>query len=296
VALAAGALVAVLVTGGNQTAVPSVAGKPLATAEATLASDGFRWAVVHLDRGISVERPPGIVLRQTPAPNAHAASGSIVHLSVWLTLTNGPNVKVPNLARLDEWQAYNAVVDRGLTAIVRGPPRGRSSSYQFWTIVSQSPAPGTSLPIGLGRVTLTMQEPPAVQVLARIPAAECAFVRGPGVHLIAAFVITSAQLRRPPITDGGPLGRQAPGSEWRMCYVAGRNVDPSFGGPTPLVLPGRRHEVFPPPTPSGPRRAVNIYYRGGSIAEVVGMTTFRFVAVEGNQPAWRYPWLSEAQF
>ena len=293
-ALAAGVLIAVLMTGTVQSTVPSVSGKALASAEETLAADGFRWTVVHLDRGSPGAHRPGTVLSQRPSPNAQATRGSIVYLTVWLTLTNGPDVKVPDLVSTIEWQAYNAVVDRGLTAIVRGPPHRSSSSYQYWTIVSQSPAPGTLLPIGSGRVTITMKEPPAVQVTARIPTDECSFVRAPGVHLIAAFVITSAQLRRPPISDGGPLSRQSSGSEWRLCYVTGPNVDRGIGGPPSPIGPGARRKMSPPPPPAGPQRAIYIYYRSGSIAEVVGVSTIRFVAVEGTQPAQKFPWLSEA--
>ena len=291
-AAAVGALVATRGTTNNRATVPSVSGKGLASAETTLAADGFRWTVVHLHRG----RPgahPGRVLGQQPPPNVRAARGSTVRLSVWLTLTDGPKVRVPDLVNMVEWQAQNAVVDRGLTSVVRGPPH-QGSTYQFWKIVSQSPVPGTSLPVGSGRVTITMQEPPAIQVTARIPTSACAFVRASGIHVVAAFVITSAELRRPPIADGGPLSRQAPGSEWRLCYVRGRNVAPSYGGPPLLGGPGTRRGVRPPPLPAGPQRAIYIYYRGGSIAEVVGMSSFRFDAVEGSLPAQRFPWLSEA--
>ncbi len=289
-----GALVAVGGIGSTRATVPSVSGEGLASAEATLAADGFHWTVVHLHRGRPGARP-GRVVSQQPSPNVRAARGSTVRLSVWLSLTNGPDVRVPDLVHMVEWQAQNAIADRGLTSTLRGPPRPGSSS-QYWRIVSQSPAPGTSLPVGTGRVTITVQAPPAIQVTARIPMAACAFIRTSGVHVVAAYVITSAELRRPPIADGGPLSRQAPGSEWRLCYVTGPNVAPSYGGPPMLVGPGARRGVRPPSLPRGPQRAIYVYYRSGSIAEVVGMASFRFDAVEGSLPAQRFPWLSEASF
>ena len=291
VALAIGVLVAVLSEGSGKE-VPAVTGRSLASAEATLAAQGFGWKVVHLDRGPGSR--PGTVLLQQPLPRTNAASGSTVQLNVWLATGNGPDVATPDLVGRVQWEAYNAIVDRGLSAVALGP-RHHGSSYQYWTIVSQSPKPGTELPVGSGHVTITMEAPAAVQVTAQIPTTECAFLQAPGVRVLAAYVITSAQLRRAPISDGGPLSRQAPGSEWRVCYATGRNVDPAIGGPAPLVYPGgAARRVIPSPPPSGPRKAIYVYYRSGSLAEVVGLPSFRFVAVEGFRPAQQFPWLSEA--
>ena len=292
VALAIGLIVVVVSGGSRQATIPAVSGRSLASAEATLAAQGFRWKVVHLDRGDPGVHP-GTVLMQQPLPRTSAASGSTVQLNVWLAMNDGPNIATPDLVGMVQWEAYNAIVDRGLTAEVLGPRR-HGSNYQYWPIVSQSPKPGTALPVGSGRVTITMKEPAAIQVTAQIPTTECAFLQAPGVRVLAAYVITSEQLRRAPISDGGPLSRQAPGSEWRVCYATGRNVDPAIGGPPPLIYPGARHRVIPSPPPSGPRKAIYVYYRSGSLAEVVGLPSFRFVAVEGIDPAQQFPWLSEA--
>ena len=292
-ALAIGVIVAVSGR-SRQATVPAVLGRSLAAAEATLAAQGFRWKVVHLDRVNPGTTRPGTVLMQQPLPRTNAASGSTVQLNVWLAIGNGPDVATPDLVGRVQWEAYNAIVDRGLSAVLLGP-RHHGSNYQYWTIVSQSPKPGTELPVGSGHVTITMEAPAAVQVTAQIPSTECAFVQAPGVRVLAAYVITSAQLKRAPISDGGPLSRQAPGSEWRVCYATGRNVDPAIGGPPPLVYPGgAARRVIPSPPPSGPRKAIYVYYRSGSLAEVVGLPSFRFIAIEGIRPAEQFPWLSEA--
>jgi PASTA domain len=292
-ALAIGLIVVVLPEGYRKATVPAVSGRSLASAEARLAAQGFRWKVEHLDRGSPGATHPGTVLTQRPLPRTSAASGSTVQLNVWLAMNDGPDIATPDLVGMVQWEAYNAIVDRGLTADVLGPRRP-GLNYPYWTIVSQSPRPGTELPVGSGRVTITMKEPAAVQVTAQIPTTECSFLQAPGVRVLAAYVITSEQLRRAPISDTGPLSRQAPGSEWRVCYATGRNVDPAIGGPAPRIYPGASHRVIPSPPPSGPRKAIYVYYRSGSLAEVVGLPSLRFVAVEGTRPAQQFPWLSEA--
>jgi hypothetical protein len=125
-----------------------------------------------------------------------------------------------------------------------------------------------------------------VHVTARIPTQECAFEAGQGVHVAAAFVITSAELRKPSMSTGDPLSRQAPGSEWKLCYVTGRNVAPAFA---PIAI----HRPLPSPPPPHLQEAIYIFYRGGSIAEVTGRTdaAFKFIAADGFEPAKRFPWL-----
>jgi hypothetical protein len=257
-ALAISLIVAMLPEGSRQATVPAVSGGSLASAEATLAAQGFRWKFVRLNRGNPGATHPGTVLTQRPLPRTSAASGSTVRLNVWLAMNDGPDIATPDLVGMVQWEAYNAIVDRGLTVAVLGPRRP-GSNYEYWTIVSQSPKPGIELPVGSGRVTITMKEPAAIQVTAQIPTTECAFLQAPGVRVLAAYVITSEQLRRAPISDGGPLSRQAPGSEWRVCYATGRNVDPIGGAP--LIYPGARHSVALSPPPSGPRKAIYVYYR-----------------------------------
>jgi hypothetical protein len=129
-----------------------------------------------------------------------------------------------------------------------------------------------------------------VYVIARIPTSECAFETGPGVHVDSAFVITSAELRQPSFAGNGPLERQAPGSKWKLCYVTGHNLAPAFGGPS---LADMNRGLPSSPTRPHLNKAIYVFYRGGSIAEVIGGggPTFKFIAREGSQPAQAFPWL-----
>jgi hypothetical protein len=104
-----------------------------------------------------------------------------------------------------------------------------------------------------------MQRPPAVTVTSQIPAGDCASNLNAGDHVVAAYLISSAQLKIPPISDSGPLSRQPGNAVWRMCYVVGPNAAISYGGG------------------GNERHALDIYYRNGALAEVIGQDiAFRF--------------------
>lgn len=256
-------LLVVFVSPSNVT-VPRLGGRSLASAEASLSSIGVKWTVVHLERGPGRGRRQGVVLGQFPPPGATVRKGATIHLTVYgAGLTNGPTVRIPDLIGTLEWRAVNAIIDRGLRVVVSGPQHF-GSGYQFWSIVSQSPAPGTALPVGGATVEIRMQAPPAVTVTSRIPASDCASSATRTIHVIAAYTISSAQLRFPPISDGGPLSRQPSGALWRMCYVVGPGaaVSYGFGGSA--------------------NHALDVFYRNGSLAEVDGQDyPFHFKVVGG---------------
>ena len=262
-ALVLGVVALVHITTSKAAVVPMIVGKPLAVAEDALASNGLRWRVVHLNMGTPKTRH-AVVLVQDPAAGSSAAKGSTIRLNVYGLLpgVNGPTVRTPNLVGMVQWIALNAIADRGLTPVVVGPSH-TGSNYQYWKIVSQSPRPGTALRVGLGSVVIHMQEPPPIVVTSRLPASACTSSRAPGIRIEAAYLISSAQLKRAPISDAGPLSRQAPGSLWKLCYVTGPHVIQGLG---------------PPGSPPwGPPEAVYVFYRNGMIAEAAGMSSIRFV-------------------
>jgi PASTA domain len=205
-----------------------------------------------------------MVLGEFPPPRSNVRKGATVHLTVYgAGLTNGPTVRIPDLVGTLEWRAVNAIADRGLRVVVLGP-RHSGSGYQFWSIVWQSPSPGTALPVGAATVEIRMQTPPAVTVTSRIPASNCASSETHTIHVIAAYTISSAQLRLAPITDGGPLSRQPSGALWRMCYVVGPDAAVGYGGG------------------GSANHAIDVFYRNGSLAEVVGQDyPFQFKVVQG---------------
>src|ERR1700730_17039153 len=198
--------VVALTTTSPRTVVPSLRGTALSSAEGSLASIGLKWTVVHRGRGTPTTRT-GIVLAQVPSAGTAVKKGETIQLNVYGTLTNGPTVAIPNFVGMLEWRAENAITDRGLTPVVKGPMHA-GTAYQLWTIVSQSPRPGASLPVGAGTVVIRMQGP-IVAVTARVATAPGATSEAPGIHVVAAYRISSAQLRLPPISDAGPLSRQA---------------------------------------------------------------------------------------
>jgi PASTA domain len=135
-------------------------------------------------------------------------------------------------------------------------------------IVSQRPSPGTA--VARGSVVYIAVDSSGserrqltnlIHVSTRLPVSACDSANGPGVRVVAAFEITSAQLKRPPLSDSGPLSRQPPGARWRLCYVVGPNAWVSYG-----------------PVTSHATHAVWIYYRNGALAEVNSnlATSYRF--------------------
>jgi len=155
--LVLGVIALVRAASTDDTAVPPVLGKPLATAEDALASKGLTWSVVHLNRGTPNTRL-GVVLLEHPLAGSNVAKGSTVQLNVFGLLpgVNGPTVRTPNLVGMVQWIALNAIADRGLTPVVIGPPH-HGSGYQYWKIVSQSPRAGTVLRVGQGSVVIHMR-------------------------------------------------------------------------------------------------------------------------------------------
>jgi len=262
-ALVFGSVALIHATTSNSAVVPMIEGKPLAVAEDALSSNGLHWSVVHLNRAMPRTRH-AVVLVQNPAAGSSAAKGSTIQLTVYglMPSVNGPTVRTPNLVGMVQWIASNAIFDRGLTPIVVGPTH-EGSRFRYWTIVSQSPRPGTALRVGQGSVVIRTQEPPPIAVASRLPVSACASSKASGTRVEAAYLISSAQLKRAPISDAGPLSRQAPGSLWRLCYVTGPHVIQGLG---------------PPGSPAwGPPEAIYVFYRNGMIAEEAGMYSIRFV-------------------
>jgi hypothetical protein len=250
----------IVISGPSRVEVPNLGGKALGSAELRLTSLGLKSTVVHLSHGSGAVHE-GIVLAQAPTPGSSVSGGSAIQLVVYGTwLAAGPTVKVPDLIGMLEWRAVNAIADRGLKP-VEVLPKHLGSDSQFWKVESQSPTPGAALLVGVGHVVVRMRAP-VIAVTSQIPTSACQSSGGPGIRVVEAFMISSAQLKQPPISDAGPLSRQAPDSLWKMCYVTGAHVYEQFG---------------PPGTPSwGPPKAIYVYYRNGSLAEATASNYFQF--------------------
>jgi len=83
--------------------------------------------------------PPGIILEQNPPPGTVVNVGSAVDLVMSLAV-------VPDVVGLNKAQAYNLLAERGL--VIGISTYEYSQTIPTATVISQSPAPGTRLPVG----------------------------------------------------------------------------------------------------------------------------------------------------
>ena len=143
--------------GPQQVFVPPVIGELYEDAAAQLQQAGFAVARVDVEN----TEQKGVVVGQNPGPNAAAARGSRVTLSV----SKGPTaVTVPDVFGLDEPSATAELEGAGLEVSVRDRPTDDETADG--TVVDQRPAPGRQVRPGatvtlfIARFTGTTGEPP----------------------------------------------------------------------------------------------------------------------------------------
>ena len=171
---AAGALVrsgsevgVVLSTGGPSVSVPSVTGSDLKTASDRLAAAGL--AVGEVTRQNSQTFPADTVMAQTPAAGTVAGTGSRVDLVVSAGMRT---VTMPDVRGISQAAAKTKLANLGLTVDV-----GKAfSSRPVGTVVSQSPAPGSSVPAS-GTVTISVSQGQAPVVVPNVKGATAADAR-----------------------------------------------------------------------------------------------------------------------
>jgi serine/threonine-protein kinase len=102
-------------SGPKPIAVPNVIGQPYESAAATLQAAGFAVARQEADSN----QPGGTVIDQNPGPNATAARGS----SVTLTVSKGPETaQVPGVESIDRETAEQTLRDSGFEVRVQEQP------------------------------------------------------------------------------------------------------------------------------------------------------------------------------
>lgn len=121
--------------------VPDVIGLTRAQAIAELNRNGLGFAASSV---YSDSEPEGLVFNQTPAPGVVASEGAEVGILVSLGRSPGANVTMPNLLRMTEAQAVDAIEDAGLEPRVMKQPKRDSVGRVY----EQSPEPGTAVPEG----------------------------------------------------------------------------------------------------------------------------------------------------
>jgi serine/threonine-protein kinase len=133
-------------SGRSNVPVPTVLGKQLADARATLEGQGFRVVTV---KRVS-DQPPGTVLDQSPSANTPVAPGSTVTLTV---ARQSNRVAVPNVISETENRAVDDLARAGLGATV--VTQTVTNNSQDGVVLQQSPPAGHKLKKG-STVTLTV--------------------------------------------------------------------------------------------------------------------------------------------
>jgi serine/threonine protein kinase len=119
--------------GKERVTVPDVRNKPEAEATQMLSSAGLTATV---QRAFNETVPAGVVISQSPDPNAKADKGSAVTIVV---SSGPPNVAAPNIRCKTRTQAADIATQSGLKIRFEGNDR---------FVVDQQPAPGTQVPRG----------------------------------------------------------------------------------------------------------------------------------------------------
>jgi eukaryotic-like serine/threonine-protein kinase len=135
-------------SGPTPVAVPDVRGHPISDATATLNGLGFKVNATYVDSN----EPQNSVVEQSPAPNASAAKGSTVSL----TVSNGPKtVAVPDVRNLDVGSATSTLQNAGFR--VKFSYTTVTDPNQDQIVLDQSPEgnqqakPGSTVTLMVGR-------------------------------------------------------------------------------------------------------------------------------------------------
>ena len=145
------AVILTVSSGPGMSAIPDVVGEKQGVAVDTLRAAGFRTAVT---KAANATVPGGEVISTNPPATAIVLRGSRVQLLV----SSGPQaVPVPDVVAQSQTDAEVALLNAGLKL---GAVTKESSNQTPGTVISQTPAPGTSVPAGAA-VTLVVAKAPA---------------------------------------------------------------------------------------------------------------------------------------
>jgi len=147
-------------TGGGSitivsTPVPSVIGKTLTQARASLVDAGLREGAITTESHPTV--PAGSIISQMPAAGTAVAGGSVVELIV-SSGTSPTSVGVPNVVGLSQAAASSAITTAGL--VVETITQQSSSTVPLGNVISQNPSAGASVATG-SAVSLVVSTGPA---------------------------------------------------------------------------------------------------------------------------------------
>ncbi len=208
--------------------VPNVVAQTQAAAFTTIIGAGL--AVGAITQAYSTIVIPGSVVSQTPTPGALVSPGSAVDLTV--SLGSQP-ATVPDVAGQTREEAYTAIVGAGLR--VGTITRMYSSTVPSDSVISQSPAAGTSVNPGSPVALVLSQGPQPVTVT--VPNVTGLPQTAAGATLLGAglTVGTVAQAYSSTVPSGSVIG-QSP--------AAGTSTSPGSAvalvvsqGPQPVIVP-----------------------------------------------------------
>jgi beta-lactam-binding protein with PASTA domain/predicted Ser/Thr protein kinase len=218
-----GSTVTITVSAGpGEAAVPQVAGRPRAEAEAALRGAGFRVRVVQ---AYATEVSAGRVISSTPPEGSTAEKGT----AVTLTVSRGARpIAVPNVVGQDVEEARGNLEAAGLKVKTK---QDDAADADPGTVTAQDPAPGGRLRPG-GTVQLTVAAPIEVPDVTGTDAADAgAQLRQAGFEVRVREVETSDPAEVGTVVDQNPEG----GTERRRGTRVTIRVGIAAAEPTPTA-------------------------------------------------------------
>ncbi|SIT00868.1 Stk1 family PASTA domain-containing Ser/Thr kinase [Alicyclobacillus vulcanalis] len=140
--------------------LPSVVGKPVASAVATLEAAGFSRQQIQEKFEPNLKAASGIVYQQSPAGNTQVKKTRDITLYV---SQGAPKVAVPDVTNEPLDQAKQALVSAGFSANNIVVQTETSDSVPSGDVISSDPSPGTQVPI-TAKITLTVSQQQYVTV------------------------------------------------------------------------------------------------------------------------------------
>ncbi|WP_062307182.1 Stk1 family PASTA domain-containing Ser/Thr kinase [Alicyclobacillus sendaiensis] len=140
--------------------LPSVVGKPVASAVATLEAAGFSRQQIQEKFEPNLKAASGIVYQQSPAGNTQVKKTRDITLYV---SQGAPKVAVPDVTNEPVDQAKQALVSAGFSANNIVVQTETSTSVPSGDVISSDPAPGVQVPI-TSKITLTVSQQQYVTV------------------------------------------------------------------------------------------------------------------------------------
>jgi len=134
------ALYVIVCRGREMVTVPDLTGLTLSRAREEVSRLGL---VLEESRTPDSQIPPGVVIRQSPAPGGQVTRGT----TVVAVVSSGPGTKeLPDLRGMPRAEAEKVLSDLGFVLVVRGTRPNASVAVD--SILEQTPSPGTLLDAG----------------------------------------------------------------------------------------------------------------------------------------------------